>query len=111
MVRLIAGPCPLAVAAIVKLPIALQLGTGWTSVKVCGDYTPRQSTMLVQVVGGDGVGDALKTERVYHPVEQYRGVVGFDGTEHAFVDQIIARIIDKGCGACKATHGIDNFVG
>ena len=67
--------------------------------------------MLIHVVGGDGVGDALKAKRAHHPVEQHRGVVGFDSTEHAFVDQIIAGIIDKRRSARQATHGVNNSVG
>src|ERR1019366_991045 len=88
----------------------MQLGAGWTSVKVCGDYTPRQSTMSVHVVGGDSVGDALKAERTHHPVEQHRGIVGFDGAMHAFVDQIIAGVIDKRRSASQTAHVIDNSV-
>ena len=63
MVRLIAGASDLAIPAIVKVPVALQLGTRWFGVQICRDVGPCQSAVAVHVVAGDGIGDALVTER------------------------------------------------
>ena len=79
VVRLGAGAAGLLVAAVMKMPIGLQLRAGRPLGQILQTVAPGRSAMVCHVIGGDLVRDALKAEIVDQPVEQRRGVVPVDG--------------------------------
>jgi hypothetical protein len=106
---LIAGPADLAIPAVVKMPVALQLGARWYGVQICRDAGPGQNAVAVHVLAGNGISDPLVTERWHNPVEQLERIMRFDGGQDPGLKQVVAQVVDQERTACQAANRVDEF--
>src|SRR6516165_7781983 len=105
MLRLIAGACDLAIPAVVKVPVALQLGARRLTSKVRRDGGPGQNAMPIHVGAGDGISDPLVAERWHEPrtASAYHALRWRPG---CVLDQLVAQVIDQRRTACQAANGV-----
>ncbi len=68
------GAADLVVPTIMEVPVAPQLGTTRTTIKALLDLLPRRPAMLLHILVGDLVRDALIADRGHQPVEHRAGV-------------------------------------
>ena len=78
VVRLGASVARLLVSAGMEMPIGFQLRATWSFGQILSDRAPGRLAMAAHVICRDLIRDALKTEIMYQPVEQLRGIVPFD---------------------------------
>ena len=68
------GPADLVVAAAMEMPVALELGATGALAKLLVDVRPWRPPMLLHVIVGDLIRDALIAESGHQPIEHGRGV-------------------------------------
>src|SRR5216683_6554346 len=103
VIGLSTGPADLVVPAVVEMPIALQLRTTDATIKAPLDLPPRRPPMLLHILEGHLVRDALIADGGHQPIEYRTGVAIADCRSHLVSPELCLDFIHQGWRACEAT--------
>jgi hypothetical protein len=91
-----------------KVPITLELGATGITGKVLVDIVPPRVTVLLHVVGGDLIRDALVAERGNQPIKDRRGVALSHCRPDAVSIKVGANLVDQARGPGEAANAVDH---
>src|SRR4051794_21585158 len=103
-----AGLMQLGVCTAVKVPVAFQLGAGGTSAEVLIDIVPFDVTMLLHVVKGNLIGDALVAQLCDQPIKHSRGVAVSYRCSNTIAIKVGANFVDQTCGPGETANAVDH---
>ena len=107
MIRLGAGLAQLGVVAGVKVPVALELGARGASGKFLVDIVRSHIAMLLHVIEGDLIRDALVAESRHQPIEDRRGVALSHCCPDTTSIKVGANVVDQVRGTGETADPVD----
>ena len=107
MIGLGTGSAELLVSTAVEVPVALQLGARDTSGKFSVDIVPPHIAVLLHVIVGDLICDALVAERCDQPVENGCGVALSDCRPDILSIEVGANPINQVSGPSKTANAVN----
>src|ERR1700730_15171383 len=107
MIGLGTGTADVDVSTIVELPVGLQLGATGATIKALLDAAPGRPAVLLHVVVGDLVRDALVAESRHQPIKHRSGIAAADRRTVLVGPQLCPDLIDSGRRARQPTNGMD----
>ena len=106
-----AGPAVLLVTAIMKMPVAAQLGTTGTLSHLGLDVGPGDATVLLHVIESDLIRDALITQRRGQPAEHRAGFAAPDCGSDLIGSELRPDVIDQARRAGQTADCMDHAYG
>jgi hypothetical protein len=102
------GAAGLAVAAAMKMPVALELGATDALAELLVNVAPGRSPVFRHVVVGDLIGDALVAHRCQQPIEHGRGVAAPDAGSHFISCEVGPNVIDQARRTGETANCVDD---
>ena len=103
-----AGPAGFFVAAAVEMPVALELGAPDASTELLVNVGPGRSPVLLHVVVGNLIGDALVAQRCHQPIEHGADVAVADRGSHLISSKVGSNVVDQARRTGEAANCVDD---
>ena len=91
------GPADLVVAAAMEMPVGLELGATDSSAELLLNVAPRRPAVLLHVIVGDRIGDALVAQSGHQTVEHDGGVAVPDRRLDLVSPQVGSNVVNPCC--------------
>src|SRR5205823_6093951 len=108
MLGLGAGSAELGISAAMEMPVALELGAGDALGKFLVDVLPLDITVLLHIVVGDLIRDALVAESCDQPIEDRRGIALSHCCSDTISMKVGANLVDQTSRTGQTANSVDH---